>query len=284
MGIDLLSKMIDYCDQMYSDYQCDECTGRNCTHDCKECLDDIHFHRNRIRNSYNCEKLLYYYLCRYSMKYCSEIVYALRRIDLNQYPYFNILSLGCGGAADLMAFDCLSDTDNGIYYHGVDINTYWDDIHAKISEVYPHASFDTGFDVKTDIPSLSGKSYNVIIIEYLISYLYSRGTSVVSDMFNDLIKYVINKKPQNSPMLIIINDVDSINTGREEFVKLADKLNQLKYNITAQKLRFKKDGSHYLNSMPHSSSRNLFNCSDEFQQKYCVALKCESAQLIIEIQ
>ena len=30
MGIGLLEKMIEYCDQMYSDYQCDECTGHNC--------------------------------------------------------------------------------------------------------------------------------------------------------------------------------------------------------------------------------------------------------------
>ena len=95
MGIGLLEQMIEYCDQMYSNYQCDDCTGHNCNHNCKECLDDIHFHTNRIRRSYDCEKLLYYYLCRYSMKYSSEIVYALERVDLGRYPYFNILSLGC---------------------------------------------------------------------------------------------------------------------------------------------------------------------------------------------
>lgn len=282
MGIDLLLTMIDYCDQMYDDYQCGICTGHNCTHNCKDCLDDIHYHYNNIRTEYNCERLLYYYLCRYSMKYCSEIAYALDSINLGRYPYFKILSLGCGGAADLMAFDYILDSDEKIIYHGVDINTYWNDIHAKISEVYPYASFTTGFNVKCDIPTLSNESYNVEIIEYLISYLYSRRTTVVSKLFDDLIECIVSNKSHDSPMLIIINDVDSINTGRDEFVKLANKLNQLRYNISVQKLRFKVD-SYYSNSILHSSNQNLFNCSWEFQQKYCVALRCESAQLIIEI-
>lgn len=280
MGI--LEQMIEYCDQMYSDYQCYECIGHNCTHNCKNCLDDIHYHHNNIRYEYNCKKLLYYYLCRYSYKYCSEIVYALERVHLERYPYFNILSLGCGGAADLMAFDYCLDSYEDISYHGVDINTYWDDIHSKISDIYPHALFSTGFDVKRAIPTLSNEIYNVVIIEYLISYLYSRGSSVVSNLFDDLIEYVVSNKPQDSPMLIIINDVDSINTRRDEFIKLANKLNQLRYNITVQKLCFKGD-SYYSNSILHSSNQNLFNCSWEFQQKYCAALRCESAQLIIEI-
>lgn len=283
MGIGLLEQMIEYCDQMYSDYQCDECTGHNCTNKCKDCLDDIHFHTNRIRRSYDCEKLLYYYLCRYSMKYSSEIVYALERVDLGRYPYFNILSLGCGGAADLMAFDYCTDSDDDIYYHGVDINTYWNDIHSKISEIYPHASFTTGFDVKTDIPTLSSESYNVVIIEYLISYLYSRFSSVVSNLFDDIIEYIVSNKPHDSPMLIIINDVDSINTGRDTFKRLAEKLEDLGYDITVQKFRFKSD-AYYSGSTQYPSNQNLFECVWEFQQKYCVALRCESAQMLIEIE
>lgn len=283
MGIGLLEQMIEYCDQMYSDYQCDECTGQNCTHNCKECLDDIHFHHNRIRYKYDCEKLLYYYLCRYSYKYCSEIIYALNNINLNRYRYFNILSLGYGGAADLMAFDYCCDKDEEIAYHGVDINTYWDNIHSKISELYPCAYFSTNFNVKRDIPKLRNESYNVVIIEYLISYLYSRFSSVVSNLFDDIIEYIVSNKPHDSPMLIIINDVDSINTGRDTFKRLAEKLEDLEYDITVQKFRFKSD-AYYSGSTQYPSNQNLFECVWEFQQKYCVPLSCESAQMIIEIE
>lgn len=283
MEIGLLEQMIEYCDQMYSDYQCDECTGQNCTHNCKECLDDIHFHHNRIRYKYDCEKLLYYYLCRYSYKYCSEIIYTLNNINLNRYRYFNILSLGCGGAADLMAFDYCCDKDEEIAYHGVDINTYWDNIHSKISELYPCAYFSTNFNVKRDIPKLRNESYNVVIIEYLISYLYSRFSSVVSNLFDDIIEYIVSNKPHDSPMLIIINDVDSINTGRDTFKRLAEKLEDLGYDITVQKFRFKSD-AYYSGSTQYPSNQNLFECVWEFQQKYCVPLSCESAQMIIEIE
>lgn len=125
-----------------------------------------------------------------------------------------------------MAFDNVLDSNKDVFYHGVDINTYWDDIHSKISEIYPYASFTTGFDVKTDISRLSCGNYNVVIIEYLISYLYLCDSSVVSNLFDDFIEYVISNKPQDSPMLIIINDVDSINTGRDTFMRLASKLEQ----------------------------------------------------------
>ncbi len=72
---------------------------RECGYNCKDCLDDIHFHHHTYRDEYNCERLLDYYICRYSYKYCSEMIYALRQLDLAQYPYFHILSLGCGGSA-----------------------------------------------------------------------------------------------------------------------------------------------------------------------------------------
>ena len=283
MGIGLLEQMIEYCDQMYSEYQCDECTGHACSHSCKECLDDIHFHRNRIRSKYDCEKLLYYYVCRYSYKYCSEIIYALNMIDPSKFPYFKILSLGCGGAADLMAFDYCSENDEEIYYHGVDINTYWDNIHSKISEIYPHASFKTGFDIKTDIPSLSSKRFNVIIIEYLISYLYSQDSTVVIDLFDDLIEQVISNKPQTSPMLIIINDVDNTDLVTGVFDGFSSKLKTKGYDTKVKKYRF-NNISYYKGSILHDSNNNHFDIPISIKSEYCVAIKCTSAQLIIEIE
>ena len=143
-----------------------------------------------------------------------------------------------------MAFDYMFEGDKNTYYYGVDINTYWNDIHSKITELYPNASFATGFDVKSDIPTLSPNSYNVIIIEYLISYLYSHGSTVVESLFDDLIEFVVKNKPQDSPQLIIINDVDSINTGRDVFIKLAYKIKRIGYNISIRKMHF-KENSYY---------------------------------------
>ena len=126
-------------------------------------------------------------------------------------------------------------------------------------------------------------SYQPHGFRYLISYLYSRGSSVVNKLFDDLIQFIIANKPQDSPMLIIINDADSINTGRDEFIKLVQKLHRKGYEATFEPMRF-KDHQHYPNSEMYPSKKLLFDCSWDFQQEYCVPLSCESAQMIIEIE
>lgn len=130
----LIDEIINFCDADYDSIECncDDCSNATiCGHDCKECLDDIHYHRNNLRSDYSCRKLLDYYVCRYSYKYCSEIRYALQEIDHDRYRDFSILSLGCGGAADLMAFDEVCSEKINKYY-GIDINEYWDTIHEQI--------------------------------------------------------------------------------------------------------------------------------------------------------
>ena len=105
----LIYDLVSFCDEEYKKSDCFPCTAKticegNCGEHCKECLDDIHYHVHQYRDEYDCERLLDYYVCRYSYKYCSEMIYALRQMDLSSYPYFHILSLGCGGAPDVMAF------------------------------------------------------------------------------------------------------------------------------------------------------------------------------------
>lgn len=106
----LIYDLVSFCDEEYKNSDCFPCTAKtickgNCGQHCKECLDDIHYHEHQYRDEYDCERLLDYYVCRYSYKYCSEMIYALRQKDLLRYPYFHILSLGCGGAPDLMALN-----------------------------------------------------------------------------------------------------------------------------------------------------------------------------------
>lgn len=113
-------------------FSCDDCINvTRCKHDCKECLDDIHYHNNSLRFDYSCRKILDYYVCRYSYRYCSEIRYALQEVELDKYSDLNILSLGCCGVADLMAFDevCSEKTNE---YYSLDINEYWDTIRKQI--------------------------------------------------------------------------------------------------------------------------------------------------------
>ena len=83
----LIDDVVSYCDNEYRNHVCEHCSNEIlCDHDCKKCLDDLHYHNNRIRTDYSCEHLLDYYECRYSYKYCSEMIYALNNVDLSGNP------------------------------------------------------------------------------------------------------------------------------------------------------------------------------------------------------
>ena len=118
------------------------------------------------------------------------MIYALRQIDLSDYPYFHILSMGCGGAPDLMAFQ----------------------------------------------------------------------------------------------YMIIINDVDSINTGRDAFPIFVEEIERVGLTVNRELRRRFKSVNHFANSVQYASKKNIFDgITDDFQKDYCVALSCESAQLILEV-
>ena len=110
-------------------------------------------------------------MCRYSYKYCSEIIYALNQLDLSTYPYFHILSLGCGGAPDLMAFQYMNYPQY-ISYIGLDRNVYWEDIHNFIINDFDdgRVQFMRNIDVLHHFEDHAIEGCNVILIQYLISF------------------------------------------------------------------------------------------------------------------
>lgn len=288
----LIYDLVDFCDYNYSNEECGACTSITaCTHtcngNCKECLDDIHYHTNERRKEYNCERLLDYYVCRYSYKYCSEIIYALREVNLENYPFFHILSLGCGGAPDLMAFQYM-DYPQTISYVGLDKNIYWEKIHNYIVGNFEdgRVQFARGIDVLDYFNDNALINCNVIVIQYLISFFYWQlGKSGIRKWFSTLADNIVKNKPQNSPMLIIINDADSIYTGRDAFPIFVEEIQKAGLTVTTElRCRFKAD-PHFANSIRYPSNRNIFNddIESDFANFYCVARTCESAQMILEV-
>lgn len=273
-------------DDEYQNHVCDGCRKDNlCGHDCKICLDDLHFHSNRIRRDYSCEHLLDYYECRYSYKYCSEMIYALSNIDLSAYPRFNILSLGCGGAPDLMAFDYLNPGQT-INYRGIDINNSWEKIHNFIEDNFDNGSvrFFRGVDVLEYFNQHTLAGCNVICIEYLISFFFQHiGKVGVRNWFRQLAAQIVAYKSPDSPLLIVINDVDSIYTGRDAFLCLREEIENLGLEIKSEYRRRFKDHDYYANSVQYSSQANLFSIPQDIKDQYKVAIRCESAQLILEV-
>lgn len=280
----LIDEIIEFCDKQYREHPCMDCKNESkCNHDCKICLDDLNYHRNELRLDYDCEHLLDYYVCRYSYKYCSEIMYALDKIDLSRYPCFNILSLGCGSAPDLMAFDCINCGKN-ITYWGFDSCTSWEKVHNKIiSNFNGSVQFFRGKDVRNYFENCPYKNFNVIIIEYLISFFYNEiRENGVKEWFEQLAHQIVQNKLANSPLLVIINDVDSIYTGRDSFCIFKNEIDKLGLRVAEYRMHF-KDNSYYVNSIRYLSKENKFSISNEFQKQYKVAKSCSSAQYILEV-
>lgn len=283
----LIDEIVDFCDNEYSSYECTGCHKHHlCQQDCKNCLDDLHYHKNRIRTDYSCEHLLDYYVCRYSYKYCSEIIYALECVDLSRYPYFNILSLGCGGAPDLMAFDYF-DLPKAIKYKGFDINESWEKIHNCIEEKSNAESveFYRGYDVLDFFDRETIEKCNVIVVEYLISFFYSIiGQVGLVEWFDKLAQQVVSSKPSDSPMLIIINDADSIHIGRDNFPLLRNSIEAQGLTIINEYRRHFKENGYFPCSKRYLSNVNKFILPDRIKTLYKPAIKCESVQLILEVK
>lgn len=211
----------------------------HCTHDCNDCLDQVHWYPSQQgRSDYTCKNLLLHYVLRFANKYSGQITSALNVIDQASYPEFHILSIGCGETPDLMAFEKTSNKP--IYYCGYDRNPFWDEIHEQIEN---YAFNVPGIDVdlhREDIfqvlhSDVFGTAcHNVIVIQYLLSHLFNTDQEhLTTQLFNALIDRVISNRLPNSPFLIIITDVDSMNKGRNRWFTFLDMLETVGYHGTA---------------------------------------------------
>jgi hypothetical protein len=89
------------------------------------------------------------------------------------------------------------------------------------------------------LPSLSiifgePKIYNVVVMQYVISSILSNGGNKqnINNIFLGLVDTALRRWKESSitsPFLFILNDVDSINTGRNCFFKLLDILEKKGY-------------------------------------------------------
>ena len=109
----LYQTLTEFCDERYRNmgcYQCvhfNGCPGNPCKN-CKQCLEEVHYPTKypKGRKDYDCERMLNFYVCDYSSKYASEMLYLLRKSKaLEEIVNYNVLSIGCGACPDLMAFE-----------------------------------------------------------------------------------------------------------------------------------------------------------------------------------
>ena len=106
----------------------------------------------------------------------------------------------------------------------------------------------------------------------------------IESFFEKLVQNIILHKEQGKPLVVLINDVNSNNRGRDYFEKLVEKLDgegliensqgyYFDYNIRNEFQRY---------GIKHESNRIVYNIPDRLST-YRPWEVCSSAQLLIEV-
>lgn len=301
----LIDEIVRYADAEYSALG-NRCGNGGCNHpsgqcsgSCYNCLYHIHYPGNAPQNSktlYDCPKMLLHYVCQYSYLYAKEIIYALMEEHdfIRNYPYFHILSLGCGGCADLMAIETYCDREQiqaPISYVGIDVNPLWAPIHQEIQNYCQDHDirFQTRYSDVFDCFQERGIiDTNVIVISYLISYLYNTNQiRQIDSLVCDIAERIIKNKGNGQPLLLIINDVNSNRRGRDYFEYFENAISRAGLSISGKKYRYFDTGN--LNGFqevgdPYPIHRNIFDIPADIQANYHACTGIQSTiQLLLEV-
>lgn len=301
----LVDEIVDFCNKQYTSLGvlCGQEDGK-CTHpsgvcsgSCYNCLHEIHF-PGRVLGSkklYDCPKMICQYVCQYSYLYATELLcaFASEWEFIKYYPYYHIASLGCGGCADLMAFEALQKQKNisqPISYIGIDVNQLWRPVHSKIEEYCLHntISFKTRYyDVFDYFQKNRVSDANIIVISYLISYLYNtEQIAGIDSLAHRIAENIVNKKEAGQHLLLVINDVNSWKRGRDYFSRFESAIKNCGLNILRSTYRHFDTGRLYSSQKigtPYDVPNRAFNIPIEIQNKYQAKNLNATIQLILEV-
>lgn len=305
----LIDRIVKYSDKQFSIYG-DTCGNIFCNHpsgkcsgSCYNCLYQIHFpgrfYGQSPKEKYDCPKMLYHYVCQYSYLYTSELLCAFEEESqyIDDFPYYHILSLGCGGCADLMAFDIYRDrhqNSKAVSYVGIDVNQLWQPIHNEICNycrdvgIRFQAKYDDVFEYLSD----GGiRNTNIVVISYLISYLYNTNQiQYIDSLAENIGERVVKRKAVGQPLLLIINDVNSNHRGRDYFRYFENVIRQT--DLTLLKIKYKHFDTGHLNDFqrigtPYDAHRIrdcMFNIPTDIKQKYNANAGInQTIQLMLEV-
>lgn len=303
----MIETILAKCDERYEKPECAECIDctykGHCPGNCEICLDYIHnpLHapNGAPERKYDCVHMADMYTCKYSYRYTSEIIYALKRCkDLWNLDSLKVLSFGCGPCTDLFAIDYLHESGKlryqNIEYRGVDYSKdVWKYIHRDIKQ-FENQSRKIDFFYKDAcelITTIERGNWvpNLIVFQYVFSDMQKHTSSQSINYFMDTFAKYYNRKI-SSKTYIILNDVNlgkEYGGGRQYFDQLCNKLE----GTITRKGRFCNDNSrseYYPRGYTYGEdsdgefpdNRNFFDINN--WRVYSPFDTCASAQMIIK--
>lgn len=249
------------------------------------CFNEIYYPEGRenARLKYNCKKLVNQYVFRSLDRYASEIYYALEEYSsvLNYFENYNLLSIGCGPATDLVGVDYynkINRINKSINYFGIDIEKTWKEIHKNIEKFLLKENNINKFEIcYCDAINFFRDNFiyatniNIIILNYLISsFIADNNAAKINELFYYITNFISKNKIKNC--LIVINDVNYHLRGKNSFKNILQILNDNSISIFSFKQKY-FSGSTF--GEKYSHSRTVFG-HPVFSSNFCT-----SAQLLI---
>lgn len=270
-----------------SKYKCDHCEN-NCQGGCEECLNAIHFsHDDR---PYNCSNIVYFYTCKYTYKYSSEVDILISKLkSLKSFKAFNVLSIGCGPCTELIGLLRCSERsgfNKPITYAAFEMNEIWKPIHGFFIDQFKNLSNNnirfSYSDACQAIPRLNLRNVewkpNILILQYVLSDM-DKASMQIKPFIDDLFSKVISYMPLYS--YIIINDINHWK-ARQWFDYLKNKFNK-KYIAWNYRGYFENNNRKaYEYGTMHTSNRLTCPVDNVIDRKYHPWKFCSSAHLVLK--
>lgn len=284
-------QLIDICYNSYSRTgRCLDCPNSDCMGSCSTCLDEIHM--NRIKRRYNCSNITYCYVCKYLIKYSSEIFHLFTNYHaLNNLNELNILSIECGPCPDLFGIIRWMQANSrylNIKYRGFDLNNIWGAIQNKLIDLSKQSPLNIDikiynkniFTIYKKLKEWRGLlPVNILIMQYVLSDMVANNNGV-DPFLQRSIDLIIKRMPTNS--FIIINDINHNTQARNYFEKLISLLNhQEKYIPTRYHFVNNKRPKYFKYGMQHPDN-GLFLDVPDYISIHNPWTFCSSAQLVIQ--
>lgn len=300
----MINAIMTRCDARYQTEahcnSCEHCTyGQFCPHNCADCLDYIHTPTHAPlgapQRNYDCRHMADYYVCKYTCRYVSEMIYAFRRLQsITNKEHIQVLSFGCGPCTDLMALDYLRNEGtfnfNTLQFLGVDYSQeVWQNVHNDINNQRPQG-VDVHFyyqDVCDFIANLVQSRWipDLVTFQYFFSDMQKHSQwQEISRFIREFSEFANNNMSSGS--YIVLNDINlsiRYGGGREYFDELFNYL----INCDNRLGRFRNDNPgrtayRYgeLSDGEFPSNNNLFDLRP--WAYYSPYDTCASAQMLIK--
>ncbi|MDR0331343.1 MAG: hypothetical protein LBH93_06505 [Chitinispirillales bacterium] len=293
----IIENLLIACDQRLKNNR----HGKPCPNDginngCESCLHSIHFPtEDSPQKKYDCVHMADYYVCKYTYKYTSELIYAFDQLSdlLKRSEHLNVLSFGCGPCTDLLALDFLRHTKkfsySSISFRGIDYNTsnVWNKVHADIMRI-KNQSTDITFEYR-DACEIINDLVETTWIPDIVTFQYffsdmgkNTEPSAINEFLCKLATFANNNMREHS--YIVLNDINLSTTYpsgcREYFNKLFECLHKGRFIMDFG--YFHNDSQPHTYAYGHKFENNTLFFKTNSMAMYNPPSNCSSAQMLIK--